>query len=170
MRERHGPCPTCPCHIVSICCPHHACAFLSAGPKFLKAGPGFGGSCFQKDILNLIYLCKQHKMNEVADYWSQILKMNDFQKMRFGSLIVNAMFNTVNNKKIAIFGFAFKADTGDTRESPAIDICKTLLSEGAQVCVYDPEVKISQMQRDLAGANPSSLPSPLFPGAISNMP
>jgi len=121
------------------------------GPKFLKAGPGFGGSCFQKDILNLIYLCKQHKMNEVADYWSQILKMNDFQKMRFGSLIVNAMFNTVNNKKIAIFGFAFKADTGDTRESPAIDICKTLLSEGAQVCVYDPEVKISQMQRDLAG-------------------
>mmetsp|Transcript_7852 Transcript_7852/g.18117 ORF Transcript_7852/g.18117 Transcript_7852/m.18117 type:complete len:478 (-) Transcript_7852:175-1608(-) len=122
------------------------------GPKFLKCGPGFGGSCFQKDILNLIYLCKQHKMNEAADYWEQILKMNDYQKMRFSSLIVSAMFNTVNNKKISIFGFAFKADTGDTRESPAIDICRTLLAEGAQVCVYDPEVKLDQMQRDLAGS------------------
>jgi len=119
------------------------------GPKFLKCGPGFGGSCFQKDVLNLIYLCQQHKLPEVADYWMQVLKMNDYQKVRFGSLIVSTMFNTVNNKKIAIFGFAFKADTGDTRESPAIDICTTLLSEGAQVCVYDPQVEESQMRYDL---------------------
>ena len=78
--------------------------------------------------------------------------MNNYQKMRFGSLVVSAMFNTVNNKKISVFGFAFKADTGDTRESPAIDICRTLLSEGAHVCVYDPEVKLDQMKRDLADA------------------
>eukprot|EP00802_Teleaulax_amphioxeia_P013195 Tamp_13244.p1 GENE.Tamp_13244~~Tamp_13244.p1 ORF type:complete len:480 (+),score=101.93 Tamp_13244:73-1440(+) len=119
------------------------------GPKFLKCGPGFGGSCFQKDILNLVYLCESEGLPEVAEYWMQVIKMNDHQKHRFGKLVVDAMFNTINNKKIAVLGFAFKADTGDTRESPAIDICGTLLSENAKVCVFDPEAKEKQIRYDL---------------------
>eukprot|EP00294_Goniomonas_avonlea_P008995 CAMPEP_0114550630 /NCGR_PEP_ID=MMETSP0114-20121206/6172_1 /TAXON_ID=31324 /ORGANISM="Goniomonas sp, Strain m" /LENGTH=436 /DNA_ID=CAMNT_0001735409 /DNA_START=67 /DNA_END=1377 /DNA_ORIENTATION=- len=119
------------------------------GRGFLKASPGFGGSCFQKDILNLVYLCESHGLHEVAEYWLQVIKVNDYQKMRFGKKIVEAMFNTVNGKKIAILGFAFKADTGDTRESPAISICQTLLEENARVCVYDPKVPVDQIHRDL---------------------
>uniref|UniRef100_A0A7S0NAX3 UDP-glucose 6-dehydrogenase n=1 Tax=Cryptomonas curvata TaxID=233186 RepID=A0A7S0NAX3_9CRYP len=123
------------------------------GSKFLKCGPGFGGSCFQKDILNLVYLAETAGLPEVAEYWMNVIKMNDHQKLRFGKLIVSKMFNTVNNKKVAVLGFAFKADTGDTRESPAIDICTTLLGENAQVSIFDPKATEDQIRRDLSDAN-----------------
>merc|ERR1711998_360238 len=110
------------------------------GPKFLKASVGFGGSCFQKDILNLVYLCRSFGLPEVADYWNQVIIMNDYQKKRFASLMVSSMFNTVSGKKIAILGFAFKKDTGDTRETPAIDVCNKLLAEKAKLAIYDPKV------------------------------
>uniref|UniRef100_A0A7S0I1H8 UDP-glucose 6-dehydrogenase n=1 Tax=Hanusia phi TaxID=3032 RepID=A0A7S0I1H8_9CRYP len=126
------------------------------GSKFLKCGPGFGGSCFQKDILNLVYLCQSAGLNDVAEYWLQVIRMNDHQKRRFGKLIVDTMFNTINDKKIAVLGFAFKADTGDTRESPAIDICGTMLNENAKVTVFDPEVTEDQIRRDLASFDKSN--------------
>ncbi|MBL4575230.1 MAG: UDP-glucose 6-dehydrogenase [Opitutaceae bacterium] len=110
------------------------------GPKFLKASVGFGGSCFQKDILNLVYLSEHFGLPEVAEYWNQVIKMNDWQKKRFGQKIVRSLFNTVSDKKIAIFGFAFKKDTNDTRESAAIYVCRDLLEEQAQVSIYDPQV------------------------------
>ena len=110
------------------------------GPKFLKASVGFGGSCFQKDILNLVYLSEHFGLPEVAEYWNQVIKMNDWQKKRFGQKIVHSLFNTVSDKKIAIFGFAFKKDTNDTRESAAIYVCRDLLEEQAQVSIYDPQV------------------------------
>ncbi|KAF7809053.1 UDP-glucose 6-dehydrogenase 4 [Senna tora] len=94
------------------------------GPKFLNASVGFGGSCFQKDILNLVYICECNGLPEVATYWKQVIKVNDYQKTRFVNRVVSSMFNTVSGKKIAILGFAFKKDTGDTRETPAIDVCK----------------------------------------------
>eukprot|EP00287_Rhodomonas_sp_CCMP768_P016415 CAMPEP_0196759014 /NCGR_PEP_ID=MMETSP1091-20130531/104483_1 /TAXON_ID=302021 /ORGANISM="Rhodomonas sp., Strain CCMP768" /LENGTH=530 /DNA_ID=CAMNT_0042107853 /DNA_START=8 /DNA_END=1596 /DNA_ORIENTATION=- len=119
------------------------------GSKFLRCGPGFGGSCFQKDILNLVYLCESAGLPQVAQYWHQVIKMNDHQKLRFGKRIVETMFNTINSKKIAVLGFAFKADTGDTRESPAIDICGTLLGENANVCVFDPHVPEAQVRYEL---------------------
>ncbi|KAF2311218.1 hypothetical protein GH714_020989 [Hevea brasiliensis] len=97
------------------------------GPKFLQASVGFGGSCFQKDILNLVYICECNGLPEVANYWKQVIKINDYQKNRFVNRLVSSMFNTVSGKKIAILGFAFKKDTGDTRETPAIDVCKGLL-------------------------------------------
>ncbi|KAI4387818.1 hypothetical protein MLD38_000217 [Melastoma candidum] len=99
------------------------------GPKFLNASVGFGGSCFQKDILNLVYICECNGLPEVAEYWRQVIKINDYQKSRFVNRIVSSMFNTVSNKKIAVLGFAFKKDTGDTRETPAIDVCKGLLGD-----------------------------------------
>ncbi|MBA0757333.1 hypothetical protein Gotri_020437 [Gossypium trilobum] len=91
------------------------------GPKFLNASVGFGGSCFQKDILNLVYICECNGLAEVANYWKQVIKVNDYQKNRFVNRVVSSMFNTVSGKKIGIMGFAFKKDTGDTRETPAID-------------------------------------------------
>ena len=97
------------------------------GPKFLQASVGFGGSCFQKDILNMVYLCEQHGLKVEANYWKSVVDMNDHQKSRFGKKVVKSMFNTITDKKIAVFGFAFKKDTGDTRESPAIYVCKYLL-------------------------------------------
>ncbi len=109
------------------------------GNKFLNPSVGFGGSCFKKDILNLVYIARSYHLNEVADYWHQVIKMNDFQKDRFVRQIVKEMFSTVANKKIVLFGFAFKANTGDTRESPAIDITKKLLEERAQVIITDPQ-------------------------------
>ncbi|PKI77954.1 hypothetical protein CRG98_001574 [Punica granatum] len=115
------------------------------GPKFLNASVGFGGSCFQKDILNLVYIC-----DEVACYWKQVIKVNDYQKSRFVNRVVSSMFNTVSGKKIAIFGFAFKKDTGDTRETPAIDVCKGLLGDKASLSIYDPQVTEDQIQRDLS--------------------
>ena len=108
------------------------------GPRFLRAGVGFGGSCFKKDILNLVYLCEHYGLYEVADYWEQVVKMNEYQQAHFVSKMVTAMFNTVAGKRIAIFGVAFKANTSDTRESPALAVCRTLLEERAQVVITDP--------------------------------
>lgn len=120
------------------------------GPKFLKASVGFGGSCFQKDVLNLTYLCEHFGLPEVAHYWDQVIKMNDWQKTRFSRRIVQTLFNTVSGKKIAIFGFAFKKDTNDTRESAAIYVVRDLLMEQARVVVHDPQVSLAQIREDLA--------------------
>jgi len=121
------------------------------GPKFLKASVGFGGSCFQKDILNLTYLCESFGLPEVAAYWTSVVTMNDAQKRRFSNRIVKELFNTVADKKIAVFGFAFKKDTNDTRESAAINICRDLLAEHAKVCVYDPKVPADEILADTLG-------------------
>jgi UDPglucose 6-dehydrogenase len=119
------------------------------GPKFLKASVGFGGSCFQKDILNLVYISRSYGLRAVADYWEQVIIMNDHQKKRFAQNIVNTLFNTVSGKKIAFLGWAFKKDTNDTRESAAIYVADELLAERAEVTVYDPKVKRPQMLGDL---------------------
>jgi UDPglucose 6-dehydrogenase len=119
------------------------------GPKFLKASVGFGGSCFQKDILNLVYIAKSYGLNEVADYWEQVIIMNDHQKRRFASTIVSTLYNTVSGKKIAFLGWAFKKDTNDTRESAAIYVADHLLNEQAVIHVFDPQVKDTQIQNDL---------------------
>ncbi len=119
------------------------------GPKFLKASVGFGGSCFQKDILNLVYIARTYNLTEVADYWEQVILMNDHQKSRFAKHIVNTLFNTVNGKRIAMLGWAFKKDTNDTRESAAIYIADHLLSEMAQIAVYDPKVSASKIYQDI---------------------
>merc|ERR1711979_154057 len=111
------------------------------GSKFLKASIGFGGSCFQKDILNLVYLCEQFGLPEVAHYWQQVVDMNEHVKTHFTKKLIEVLFNTVSNKKIAILGFAFKKDTGDVRETPALTVCNMLLQDGALVHVYDPKVK-----------------------------
>lgn len=121
------------------------------GPKFLKSSVGFGGSCFQKDILNLTYLCESFGLPEVAAYWNQVVTMNDWQKHRFASRIVRDLFNTVADKKIAVLGFAFKKDTNDTRASAAIDVCRDLLAEHANVCVYDPKVPAEEILADVLG-------------------
>ena len=121
------------------------------GPKFLKASVGFGGSCFQKDILNLVYLCESFGLPEVAAYWQSVVSINDWQKSRFATRIVKSLFNTVAGKRIAIWGFAFKKDTNDTRESAAIAICRDLLTEMAEVVVYDPKVPADQIRRDVLG-------------------
>ena len=119
------------------------------GPKFLRASVGFGGSCFQKDILNLVYLCEHFGLLEVAAYWENVVKMNDWQKHRFTKRIVRELFNTVADKRIAILGFAFKKDTNDTRESAAITVCKDLLAEQARLTIYDPKVPAEEIFRDL---------------------
>jgi UDPglucose 6-dehydrogenase len=122
------------------------------GNKFLNASVGFGGSCFKKDILNLVYLCRRYGLQEVADYWENVVKINEYQKKRFVLTILNAMFNTLAGKKICLFGFAFKADTGDTRESPAIFIAKKLVEEKAQIVITDPKA-LENAQADLQGLN-----------------
>ena len=119
------------------------------GPEFLKASVGFGGSCFQKDILNLIYLCEHLGLFEVARYWEQVLLINDYQKDRFVTRMVKKMFNTLSDKKIGILGFAFKKDTNDTRESPAIHVAQKLLAEGAHLNIYDPKVPAEKIYTDL---------------------
>ena len=121
------------------------------GPKFLKASVGFGGSCFQKDILNLVYLCEHFGLPEVASYWEGVVRMNDWQKHRFAGKIVRSLFNTVADKKIAVLGFAFKKDTNDTRESAAISVCRDLLAEQARVVVYDPKVPADEIREDVLG-------------------
>ena len=121
------------------------------GPKFLKASVGFGGSCFQKDILNLVYLCDHFGIPEVARYWEHVVQLNDYQKRRFSMRIVKNLFNTVAGKRMAILGFAFKKDTNDTRASAAIDVCRDLLAEQAQVVVYDPKVPESEIMKDVLG-------------------
>ncbi|WP_442506961.1 UDP-glucose 6-dehydrogenase [Novipirellula sp. SH528] len=122
------------------------------GPKFLKASVGFGGSCFQKDILNLVYLCEHFGLREVAEYWEQVVIMNDYQKRRFAERICRTMFNTVSDKKIAIWGFAFKKDTNDTRESAAIHVCRDLLRERARLVIYDPKVSKDAIVAELLAA------------------
>lgn len=119
------------------------------GSKFLKASVGFGGSCFQKDILNLVYLCEFFGLPEVAAYWDQVIIMNDYQKRRFADNIVTTLFNTVSGKKIAMLGWAFKKDTNDTRESAAIYIADQLMDDMANICVYDPQVPLKSMYADL---------------------
>ncbi|WP_286735593.1 MULTISPECIES: nucleotide sugar dehydrogenase [Sphingobacterium] len=119
------------------------------GPKFLKASVGFGGSCFQKDILNLVYIARSYNLTAVADYWEQVIILNDHQKARFAQNIIQTMYNTVNGKKIAFLGWAFKKDTNDTRESAAIYVADHLLEEEAHVVVYDPKVPAEQIYKDL---------------------
>ncbi|MCD0473647.1 UDP-glucose 6-dehydrogenase [Flavobacterium sp. EDS] len=119
------------------------------GSKFLKASVGFGGSCFQKDILNLVYIAKSYGLNEVADYWEQVIIMNDHQKRRFSNKIVQTLYNTVSGKKITFLGWAFKKDTNDTRESAAIYVADDLINEQAKIAVYDPKVSREKMLNDL---------------------
>src|ERR1051326_6636595 len=121
------------------------------GPKFLKASVGFGGSCFQKDILNLAYLCEHFGLPEVSAYWESVVKMNDWQKRRFATRIVRGLFNSVADKKIAVLGFAFKKDTNDTRESAAIFVVRDLLAEQARVVVNDPKVPEDEIREDVLG-------------------
>ena len=119
------------------------------GKDFLNSGPGFGGSCFKKDISNLVYISNHYGLNEVAEYWQKVLTINSWQQKRFVELIVKKMFGTISSKTIAILGFAFKSNTNDTRESPAIFICKKLLEEGAFLKIYDPQVSEKQIEKDL---------------------
>ena len=109
------------------------------GAKFLRAGVGFGGSCFRKDILNLVYICQSYGLTEIAEYWESVVRINEWQQRRFVRVMLESMFNTIAGKKVALLGFAFKADTGDTRESPAIAIARSLLEEHADVVVCDPK-------------------------------
>lgn len=119
------------------------------GPQFLKASIGFGGSCFQKDILNLVYLSEALHLKEVAEYWLQVYRINEFQKCRFTKTIVDTMFKTLNGKRIAVLGYAYKKDTGDTRETAALTVVRQLLQERAHVAIYDPVVEESSILRDL---------------------
>jgi UDPglucose 6-dehydrogenase len=121
------------------------------GGKFLKAGVGFGGSCFKKDILNLVYICQSYGLSEVADYWESVVKINSWQENRFIRIMLENMFNTVAGKRIALFGCAFKTDTGDTRESPALVIARGLLAERAQVVITDPKA-LDNARQDLEDA------------------
>lgn len=123
------------------------------GSKFLNASVGFGGSCFGKDLLGLVYLCKAFELNEVAEYWSQVLKINSYQKLRFSKLVVTEMFGNVSRKNICLLGFAFKKNTGDTRESPAIDVCRFLTAENATMYIYDPKVPATEIKHMFPDAN-----------------
>ena len=126
------------------------------GPKFLKSSVGFGGSCFQKDILNLVYIAKSIGLDEVSKYWNQVIKINDYQKERFAKNIMKSLFGTVSGKKITLLGWAFKKNTNDTRESAAIYIADLLIENGAEICVYDPKVSQQRMLSDLDYLNSRS--------------
>ncbi len=126
------------------------------GPKFLNASIGFGGSCFQKDILNLVYIARSYNLTAVADYWEQVIILNDHQKRRFSDNLISTLYNTVSGKKIAMLGWAFKKDTNDTRESAAIYVADHLLSEQAEISVYDPKVNANQVFADLNYLNTRS--------------
>lgn len=126
------------------------------GSKFLKSSVGFGGSCFQKDILNLVYIARSYNLHEVADYWEQVIILNDHQKRRFADNIINTLYNTVSGKKIGFLGWAFKKDTNDTRESAAIYVADHLLNENASIAVYDPKVSSERIQLDLNYLNTRS--------------
>lgn len=127
------------------------------GSKFLKASVGFGGSCFQKDILNLVYIAKSYGLHEVADYWEQVVIMNDHQKNRFSQNIIKTLYNTVSGKKITLLGWAFKKDTNDTRESAAINIAQNLINEQANIAIYDPKVLEKQIRIDLVDLDENQL-------------
>ena len=118
------------------------------GTKFIDVGPGFGGSCFKKDIMSLVYLCNFYRLDEIAKYWENVILQNDWQQERISKLIIQKLFGTIEEKKIAIFGFAFKANTNDTRESPAINISKNLILEGAKLSIYDPKVNEESIKRE----------------------
>ena len=119
------------------------------GKRFLNSSIGFGGSCFQKDILNLVYLCETYGLKECADYWNHVIIMNDYQKKRFSEKMVSCMFNTVTGKKIAILGYAFKKDTGDVRETPSMFVVRDLVMEQAKIHVYDPQVSREDMWTEM---------------------
>ena len=119
------------------------------GEYFLNTGPGFGGSCFKKDISNLVYICNYYGLNEVSSYWQKVIDINSWQKKRISKIIIENLFNTLSGKKISILGFSFKANTNDTRESPAIDICRDLMEEGANISIYDPKVQESHVSAAL---------------------
>lgn len=132
------------------------------GKRFLQPSVGFGGSCFQKDILNLVYLCETYGLNECAAYWNQVVLMNDYQKKRFSEKIVSKMFNTVTGKKIAMLGYAFKKDTGDVRETPSMFVLRDLIQEQAKIHVYDPQVKREDMWIEMdytCGVNHTNTPT-----------
>jgi UDPglucose 6-dehydrogenase len=137
------------------------------GPKFLKASVGFGGSCFQKDILNLVYICESLGLPEVGAYWNGVVAMNDYQKRRFSAKIVRSLFNTVADKRIAVLGFAFKKDTNDTRESAAIEVVRNLLAEQANVVVYDPKVPAAEIIADVLGKGQSNPRLTVAPSAYA---
>jgi len=126
------------------------------GPKFLKSSVGFGGSCFQKDILNLVYIARSYNLNAVADYWEQVIILNDHQKRRFADNLISTLYNTVSGKKIGFLGWAFKKDTNDTRESAAIYVADHLLNEQANIAVFDPKVSSEKIQSDLNYLNTRS--------------
>lgn len=126
------------------------------GPKFLKSSVGFGGSCFQKDILNLVYISRSLGLEKVADYWEQVIIINNHQKDRFAKNIINTLYKNISNKKIGFFGWAFKKDTNDTRESAAIYVANSLIEEEANISVYDPKVQKNQIMSDLNKLNPSN--------------
>ena len=117
----------------------------------MDSSPGFGGSCFKKDILNLVYLAEYFGLPEVANFWNEVVEINNWHQHRISRLITKKLFNTLSSKKIVILGFAFKANTNDTRESAAIQICNDLLEEGANLCIHDPKVGINQIMKDLNG-------------------
>jgi len=119
------------------------------GPKFLKASVGFGGSCFQKDILNLVYLCKHYGLDEVAEYWHQVIKINDYQKARFAQKIIDHFGGDLTGKKIVILGWAFKANTNDSRESAAIYVTEKLYKSGATLVIFDPRVSEKSIHKDI---------------------
>ena len=125
------------------------------GSKFLDAGPGFGGSCFKKDILNLVYLCEYFGLNEVANFWESVVLLNNWHQTRIAKLITKKLYGTISGKKIVILGFSFKSNTNDTRESAAIQICKDLIDEGAVLFIHDPKVNKEQIALDL-GMNPKN--------------
>lgn len=131
------------------------------GKRFLKSSVGFGGSCFQKDILNLVYLCETYGLDECAEYWNQVILMNNYQKKRFSEKMVGKMFNTVTGKKLTIFGYAFKKDTGDVRETPSMFVARDLFLEGAKIHVYDPQVEREEMWKEMdytCGLSPEKTP------------
>ncbi len=130
---------------------------ISSG--FLKASVGFGGSCFKKDLLNLVYLCRHYGLEEVAEYWHQVVKLNDYQMNRFADRIIRRMFNTVAGKRIVLFGVAFKANTGDTRESPGVYVARRLLEENADLVITDPKA-LKNARQDLEGENVTFIEDP----------
>ena len=119
------------------------------GSKFLDSGPGFGGSCFKKDILNLVYLAEYFDLHDVANFWEGVVKINDWHQKRISDIVIKKLFGTITGKRIVVLGFAFKANTNDTRESAAITICKNLINEGADLIIHDPKVKPEQIEIDL---------------------
>jgi UDPglucose 6-dehydrogenase len=124
------------------------------GPKMLKASAGFGGSCFKKDVLSLAYIAEYLHLPEVSAYWKSVVDINEYQKERFAKRITRRLYNTLRGKKIAILGFAYKKNTGDTRESAAITIVAQLIAEGAKIAIYDPQVSEAQIHRDLTPTHP----------------